>query len=226
MAGCRLRWPKAARNPCRWTSMASTGSSHGNDRFGVSWQLNLEQGPPSSRFQTARQYWPVASMAISVTGQLFNQPRNCRRSRVKVPNFRLLIPASGLPDGANMQTLRLFLCTPMPQHRRCLAVMSSTPGDRSPRGGRLEYRFESCHSYACSTACAAITIPGSNNVRVQTRFTNGLPRAPNALRPLVPCWRSPSRMPDSSPDAHFHRSGYSTHGSILALHKKSKNIFT
>src|SRR5437763_9689777 len=38
---------------------------------------------PSSMFHIARQYWPVDSIAISVTLQFFNHVRSCLRSLVK-----------------------------------------------------------------------------------------------------------------------------------------------
>src|ERR1700737_4735694 len=90
-------------------------------------------------FPTARQYWPVDSIAISVTLQFFNQVRSCLRSRVKVRNVRFFVSVSGLPVGGNTQTVTLFLWTSMPQQRRyfcsfaCIGSLRiperRTPGD-------------------------------------------------------------------------------------------------
>src|SRR5207248_6327507 len=55
---------------------------------------------PSSKFHSGRQYWPVDSMAISVTWQFFSQARNCLRSRVKVRNFRFLVSMCCLSRGS------------------------------------------------------------------------------------------------------------------------------
>src|SRR5437764_1830471 len=87
-------------------------------------RINLSKWP-SSKFQMARQYWPVDSIAISVTLQFFNHVRSCLRSRVKVGKFLLRTATSALPLGGKTQTVTLFLCTSMPQQRRYLGSITS-----------------------------------------------------------------------------------------------------
>src|SRR5213082_481660 len=105
---------------------------------------------PSSIFHIARQYWPVDSIATSVTLQFFNHVRSCLRSRVKVGKFRLRTPVSGLPTGGNTQTVTLFLCTSMPQQRRYLGSINvlSIRSRAKDAWKLLAIR----HSYACSSA--------------------------------------------------------------------------
>src|SRR5580658_4859443 len=100
---------------------------------------------PSSTFHRDRQYWPVDSMATSVTWQFFSQPRNCFRSRVNVRNFRLLTSRWGCPAGGSTHTVTLFLWISMPQQRRCL-TFTKAPSDHRAKDAWMSKR----HSYTCS----------------------------------------------------------------------------